>query len=150
MIKDAYIQIQGHLATSGYFQQVVIGEPTNLAHDVGYSAAIWTTGVRIPMTTFTTALRVYDTNIRIYARAFQRDTKQVELGLSDAVFQVTSDLLGEFDLGGSVREVDAGGMYGAPMSVNWGHNNLNGNIYRIADVRTGIIIASANETSMAR
>jgi Zn-dependent M16 (insulinase) family peptidase len=150
MINDAYIQLQGHLASSGYFQQVFIGEPTSITNDVGFSAAIWTTGMRIPITTLTSALRVYDTQVRIYTRAFQRDTKQVELALADTVFQVTSDLLGEYDLGGYVREIDAGGVYGAPMSVNWGNGNLNGVIYRIADITMGLVIGSVNETTMAR
>jgi len=150
MINDAYIQIQGHLAKSGYFQEVLIGEPVSVRPENGHSAAIWTIGVRIPATTCTKAIRVYDTKIRLYARAFQRDSKQVELGLADAVFRTTSELLGEFDLGGHVREIDIGGMYGAPLRALWGYENLDNSVYRICDLDMGIIIASVNETSMAR
>jgi len=150
MINDAYIQIKGHLGTSGYFNEVFLGEPVSIGHETGLTAAIWTTGMRIPFIMMSSAVRVYDTRLRIYARAFQRDTKQMELGLSDAVFQVTSDLLGEYNLGGYAREIDAGGMYGSPMQTTWGNVAVDDTIYRIADIDMGIVMKSSNETSLAR
>ena len=51
-----------------------------------------------------------------------------------------SDLSGEFDLGETIRNVDIGGMGGTPLSVDFGHLDVGGTIFRIADITVPMLV----------
>mgnify|MGYP001589921058 CR=1 FL=1 len=128
-------QVHSYLAASGYFGGSQIGEPKAPPQGVKLFAAVYMMDASVTRVYVNGGLAEnHVVQIRIYRNALLEPTKDIELELAIAVQQVASDLLGDYDLGATIREVDAGGMNGTPYKTEWGHVDLGGVVYRVADI----------------
>lgn len=143
-----YVTIQGHMNSSAMFAQVTVGEPTAWGDADRLYGAIWTLGTRIPYVTLGTAVRIYDTRVRLYTKAFKRPQDSREFELARAVQQVSSRLFGDFTLGGTIREIDISGQFGQPVRARWGHAPVAGVMYRIADIDLALVVNDSSTTSL--
>ncbi len=146
-INATYVSIQGHMKASGYFADVTIGEPVAFGDTTRMYGAIWTRRTRIPYLSLDSAIRVYDTRIRFYTLAFARPQEPREFTLALAVQQVASDLFGDYDLGGTIREIDIAGQFGQPVRVRWGHAPVpkDGPMYRVADMDLSLVVNNSTD-----
>jgi hypothetical protein len=53
---------------------------------------------------------------------------------------IQSDLIGDYDLGETIRNIDIAGIYGAGMGATWGYVDLGGKMYRIVDISLPLIV----------
>ena len=79
------------------------------------------------------------------ARTLYRDMlaepqEQGEFDLALTVQDIGSDLLGDFDLGSSVRNIDAAGIYGTPVGAQWGYTSVANVMFRTVDITVPIVV----------
>ena len=146
-VHDTYVVIQSHLQATGYFGQVFIGQPEGFGDDARMHAAIWTVATRIPYLSFDTGMRIYDTRIRLYKKAFGRTQENAELVLAVGVQQSVSDLLDDYDLGETISEIDIAGQYGQAVNVRWGHDRVGDDVYKVADITLPLVVRNTSTTS---
>ena len=112
-IKTTLDAISSHISRSGYVNDVRIGEPvappdaTDKMHAAIYMASAGVVGL-----TLSNTVEVHLVTVRLYRRAaFGQgdDAGQVEAEVALAVAQISSNLIGEFDLGGTARNIDVAG-----------------------------------------
>ena len=127
--------ILSYAQASGYFDSASIGEPVAPPDSLGLHAAVIMRDVGVTGVYLNGGTRErHNVTLRIY-RNMMDDKQATELELAQVVQKVVSDLLGDYDLGATIREVDAGGMNGPPLSSTWGYVELSHVMFRIVDVQ---------------
>lgn len=139
-INDTLVIIQSYLVASGYFADVTIGEPESVVTGTRLSAAVWYGGTRIPFVTLGKTTKVYEIMIRIYRDMLAEPQSEIEFQLAEVVQDIGSDLLGDFDLGATVRNIDAAGEFGRPMRASWGYAPVSGTMFRVADMTIPVVV----------
>jgi hypothetical protein len=143
-IKSTLDAIASHISSTGYAGDVRIGEPvappdaTDKVH-----AAIYMTSASVVALTLTNTIEVHLVTVRLYRRAaFGQgdDAGEVEAGMARAVSQISSNLIGEFDLGGTTRNIDVGGQYGQSISATWGYVTLGSTVFRTVDLAVPLVV----------
>lgn len=135
--------VLSHLSTQGSIKRAQVGEPKSPPIDV-LTACIIMDGIRTPTTVLDARVLVYDVTVRLY-RNFLDDGTRTEQEMARAVGEVMEAFAGDFTLGGNARAVDIGGMYGRGVEATWGHVDMSGTIFRVADITVPIIIDPAAE-----
>jgi hypothetical protein len=136
--------ITSHISSSGYVNDVQVGEPVSVpdANDRIF-AAIWMTSAVVVEVTLSNTVELHTTNVRLYKRAaFGQgdDSGDVEQSLALATSQISSDLIGEFDLGGSIRNIDIAGQYGGGLSATWGYITIAQTVFRSVDIVVPLVV----------
>lgn len=139
-VQDTLVNIQSYLMASGYFNDVVIGEPSSVAAGPRMSASVFQSGRNVALITLTEVTSVYDITVRFYRDMLAQPTEGIEYEMAFVAQQVGSDLLGDFDLGQTVRNIDAAGEHSSGMNAQWGYATLSGVIYRVADINVPVVV----------
>ena len=133
--------IQGHLMAGGRFVSVELGQPSAVAPALtGISGAIWLESIQVGIVYGGVVDKIFEVTIRLYTNMTAEPQEQGELDLALIVQEIGSDLLGDFDLGASVRNIDAAGIYGTPMSARWGYTSVANVMFRSVDITVPIIV----------
>lgn len=133
-IKPALEALQSHLVASARFRgNVEIGEPKDPPAD--WTAAILLQSYVMPATTLAKTIERRDVIIRIYRNALSEPRSHIEFEMDNAVSEVIEDLLGDFDVGGNVRNIDV-----TAMTVSFGYQSIGRTLYRIGDILVPMII----------
>ena len=150
-IKNSLDAIASHISRTGYVNDVRIGEPTSPPDAVDkMHAAIYMTSASVAELTLSTTIELHVVTVRLYRRAaFGQgdDAGQVESEMALALSQISSNLIGEFDLGGTLRAIDSGGQYGTGYSATWGYVQLSSTVYRIIDITIPLIVDDSATTT---
>ena len=126
---------------SGYFSDVVIGEPTKVLAGEKLSAAVYTQSARVVAVAVNGGtVEVHTVTFRIYRKALTDPVSAAELELALGVQQLLSDILADSDLGATIRAIDVGGIYGETVGTEWGYVELGGVLYRVADITIPLIV----------
>lgn len=124
-----------HALASGWFDTVNGHEPKS-APGNGITAAVWIDSVRpLPLRSglaATSALLVL--NVRVYTSFVAKPEDAIDPNLAGAVGALMTAYSGDFDLGGTVAEVDLLGVYGAPLSAQAGYLNQDNKLYRVMTI----------------
>ena len=136
-IKATLQAITSYLAASGYVKVARLGEPKAPPENV--TAAVFMSSVAVAQLTLGTTIEQHVVTIRLY-RNMLDESADVELELARIVSEISSDLLGEFDLGATIRNVDAGGQYGTGLSTRWGYVDVGGTMFRVADMLIPLVV----------
>ena len=140
-------KVESFLAGSGYFTDTGIGEPASPPDQL--AAFLWMTSVSTPEVPLDGGdVQIQVVTLRIYQPAFESPPEDIEIELSNTLSQLLSDILGDADLGASIRHVDAGGIYGNNLSAEWGHLDQNGRIYRIVDLTLPLVVDGSSTISI--
>jgi hypothetical protein len=143
-IKATLDAISSHIARTGYVNDVRIGEPVAPPDAVDkMHAAIYMTSAGVVSLTLSTTIEVHSVVVRLYRRAaFGQgdDAGQVETEMALAVSQVTSNLVGEFDLGATMRNIDIAGQYGQSLSATWGYITIGNTVFRTVDLTVPLVV----------
>ena len=81
--------------------------------------------------------------MRVYQRAAFAagdDAGALEASVALAVSQISSNLIGEFDLGATMRSIDVGGQYGQAMTASFGYVTIGQTVFRTADLMVPLIV----------
>jgi hypothetical protein len=85
-------------------------------------------------------LEVHVVTLRIYRDMLEDSVEVAEVELADAVSYVAEDILGEFDLGATIRHVDAAGIYGQGVTYTWGYVSIGDKMYRSVDIQLPCVV----------
>jgi len=88
-------------------------------------------------------IEVHTVTIRIYADMLREPLEANEYEISEVVGDILGDLMGEYDLGATVRNIDVAGQYGAAIGTTWGYLDLGGKLYRYADISIPLVVDPA-------
>ena len=133
--------LESHALTLGRFEWVNKHEPKS-APGSGLTAAVWLQNLRpLPEAsgmTSTTGLLTW--MLRIY----QNFLSEPQDAIDSTVLAAASDLIGaysnDFDLGGTVRNVDLLGQFSEGLSGRAGYLNQDGKVLRIFDITIPLIV----------
>ena len=143
-IKATLDAISSHIARTGYVNDVRIGEPVSPPDAIEkMHAAIYMASAGVVSLTLSTTIEVHSVVVRLYRRAaFGQgdDAGQVEAEMALAVSQVTSNLVGEFDLGATMRNIDIAGQYGQSLSATWGYITIGNTVFRTVDLTVRLVV----------
>lgn len=133
--------IESYLLKTGFFTGgVQLGEPSQAPQGTGLFAAITVRSIKPAHISLVQVSQLYVLDVMMYRNMLAEPTAETEQSLALAVQQVASNLLGDFDIGGTIRNVDPGGIYGQPLQVTWGHVSLGGVMHRAATMRLPLIV----------
>ena len=128
--------VASKMQASGYFQNAIvqIGEPKSPPTGQGISAAIWMNRVGVVGTTLTKTIESHVISVRLYTDMLAEPQEDIEMNLAAVTSDFMGDLCGEYDLGGTIRNVDFAGEYGTGLSAEWGHVDVSGKMCRVVDI----------------
>ncbi len=138
-IKATMEAVHGYLLASGYFAQVQVGEPKQPPREE-LAASIFMDAVSVASLTLGTTIERHVLTVRLYRDMLSEPQQEIEYDLAMAVSQISGDLLGDYDLGATIRNVDAAGQHGPPMGASWGYAEVGGVMYRVVDLLVPLIV----------
>lgn len=143
-IKATLDAISSHISKTGYVNDVRIGEPVSPPDATDkMHAAIYMANAGVVALTLTNTIELHMATVRLYRRAaFGQgdDAGQVEADVALAVSQISSNLIGEFDLGSTVRNIDIAGQYGQAINATWGYVTLGNTVFRTVDLAVPLVV----------
>ena len=132
--------IESKLLASGYFTAVTVGEPKAPVSARGVTAGVFLLNVAVAALTLDGTVETHVLVVRLYALVLKEPTDHREDELDAALANLEEDLLGDFDLGATIRNVDVGGEHGPGLSSAWGYLELGGDPHRIVDVTLPLVV----------
>lgn len=127
--------VQSCLSASGYFADAIVGEPTQPPNQHGVTAALFMDSVEVVGTTLSGTIERHSIGLRMYRNMLDDPNGDADTDLDQAVAHIEEDLLGDFDLGESIRNLNASGL-----SVDWGYVDVGGTEFRVADMELSFIV----------
>ena len=143
-MRDTINVIMSQLLASGYFDRVNSVEPKS-APGQGFEAAVVWVGSD-PFSAgsgLARAAMVYRLLIRVYRNWLAEPSESIDPDLLEIADKVLNDLIGDFDLGATARNVDIFGASGAGLSTKTGHVEVSGTMFRAIDILVPIIVNDA-------
>lgn len=138
--------ITSHAAASGQFDRVAGSEPKN-APGKGISAAVWVDRVepiaRVSGLASSGALVVL--NVRVYTSMLQDPPDMIDPNLVAAVDALITAYSGDFQLGGSVRNVDLLGAHSSGLGATAGYLEQDGKLFRVMTITLPLVVTDAWE-----
>ena len=130
-----------HASASGYFEFVNGHEPVNAPSTGGLTAAVWVdrvTPVRSSGLVSTSALLILKN--RLFTVAQREPIDAIDPEMVAAADALCATYVGDFTLGGLVRQVDVRGIHGQPLEVRAGYIQQDGTRYRVMDITVPCIV----------
>jgi hypothetical protein len=133
--------LESHALASGWFEQVNKHEPKS-APSLGLTAAIWLQTLDpLPEASglASTSGRLVWT-LRQYQNALYQPPDAIDPNMllaADALFTAYS---GDFELGGTVRNIDLLGAHGTSLRGQAGYLNQDGKLFRVFDISIPVIV----------
>jgi hypothetical protein len=133
--------VLSHPMALGKFERVNGHEPKN-APGLGLTAAVWLDGIRpVPAGSGlaeTTGVLVF--NVRIYGSMTVEPQDGIDPNIAAAAIALFAAYSGDFDLGGTVRNIDLLGQAGPPLAGQAGYLNQDGKLYRVFTLVLPVIV----------
>lgn len=133
--------VTSHAQSLGLFEDVISHEPVS-APGSGLIYALWVKKISpIPARSGLASVSVrLELTGRVFMPADSEPQDDVDLAVTGAVDGLMSAYAGDFDLGGTVAEVDLLGEYGAALGADFGYANLDSTTYRVATLTLPLIL----------
>lgn len=130
-----------HAQGLGLFTQVLGHEPVS-APGSGLIYAMWVTDVMpIPARSGLDSVSVrLELNGRVFMPADSEPQDGVDVSMLDAVDGLMNAYSGDFELGGTVANVDLLGMHGGSLRARFGFTRFDSTTYRVATLTVPLII----------
>lgn len=141
-VSDIYAGVVSHARRLGVFNKVLTHEP-KAAPGNGLTCSIWLNSLE-PVATVSglavTSLRL-ELSIRIYENFKAQPEDEIDKRLLNATSKLMDAYTGDFQLGGTVMDIDLLGAHGEPLRAEGGYLNQDGVLYRVVVMTLPIIIA---------
>lgn len=138
---DIIAQVASHAQTLGVFEQVRQHEPKN-APGLGLNVAVWVDRMGpVPARSglaSTTCLIVL--NVRVYNPMTEEPQDGIDPKVLAAVDALMAAYSADFDLGGTVEQVDLLGAYGPALEARAGYLTQDQKVYRVMVLTVGLIV----------
>ena len=130
-----------HAQSLGLFGNVLGHEPVS-APGSGLTYALWV--ARVGTVPAGSGVRAGTGRLELTGRVFMpADTEpqdDVDIAVTGAVDALMTAYCGDFEFGGSVRNVDVFGAHGAPLGAVFGFSRFDSTTYRVATLTVPLII----------
>jgi hypothetical protein len=129
------------MLASGLFARVNAHEPKS-APGGGLTAAVWLDSTAPALGgsgLAATSVRLVF-KVRLYTSMLAEPQDAIDPDMLRALDALMGAFSGDFDLGGTVRQVDLLGAYGVPLSSQAGYLNQDGKLMRILDITLPLIV----------
>lgn len=137
-IKDA---ISSHAQATGQFDKVTGHEPKN-APGNGVWGAIWrqnTRAIALASGLAATSARVLFI-VRIFINMLSDPQDEIDPRQDAAADALFTELVGDFTLGGTVRNIDVLGEFGDPLDLEAGYLDQDHKLFRVVDIKIPVIV----------
>lgn len=132
---------RSHAMASGFYERTTAHEPKN-APGGGITWALWVDTID-PVPT-DSGLAATSARIAFVVRLYMSMLAEPQDGIDPALTQALLDMMvrysGDFDLGGTVRNIDLLGQAGTPLSSKAGYLNQDGRLFRVYDITLPVIV----------
>jgi hypothetical protein len=133
--------IVSHAMSLALFERVNQHEPKN-APGNGLSCAVWVDRIfPAPAASglaCTSVMVLF--NVRIYSSMLQEPQDMIDPNLIDAVDALMTAYSADFDLGGTVRNIDLLGQFGVALSALAGYLNQDNKMYRVMTIALPVVV----------
>jgi hypothetical protein len=134
-------RIVSHAQTLGVFERVNQHEPKN-SPGTGITCAIWAQAIGPypagSSIVSTTGRIVF--NVRLYTSMLMEPQDAIDPGLVTACDLLMTAYSGDFELGGTVKNIDLLGESGTPLSATAGYINIDNKNYRVITILLPLIV----------
>jgi hypothetical protein len=137
--------IVSHAMATGWFEQVNQHEPKDRPSS-GVTAAVWVDRVQPVVSSgldSTSVLMVF--NVRLYTSTLQEPQDAIDPTMIKAIDDLFGAYIGDFTLGGLVREVDVRGTYGSGLDGQAGYLKQDEVMYRVFTISLPVVVNDAWE-----
>lgn len=131
--------VKTNLEALSVFFAVDILKPSSPAPEGPY-AVIYPQATRVVGTTLTRTIEQHVLRIGIYQAPMVKDEDDRVLDPSILTARVASKLVGDFSLGGNIRNVDFAGEYGQPLEAEFVDEDVARTPYHVADITVPLIV----------
>lgn len=137
--------VVSHAMASGRFETVNAHEPKN-APGNGLTCAVWVDGV-VPVLSsgLASTSAVLRLNVRIFTNMLGEPQDLIDPNVMVAVDELFAAYIGDFELGGLIRNVDVRGQHGVPLSAQAGYINQDQVMLRVVTITLPLIVNDAWE-----
>ena len=134
-------KLVSYAAASGLFERVNAHEPKNSPGN-GLSVAVWVQRTApIPEASGLTSTTVLvEFNLRIYQGMLTEPQDAIDPAIMGAVDVLCTAFSGDFDLGGTVRNVDLLGTYSDGLSSQAGYQTIDKTMYRVVTITIPLVV----------
>lgn len=136
--------VVSHAAASGYLERVNAHEPKS-APGNGLSAAVWIDRIApLPAASgLAQTSALLTVNVRIYSNMLAEPQDGIDVNVVAAVDALMTAYSGDFDLGGTVRNVDLLGQFGEGLTAQAGYLNQDNKLFRVMTINLPLVISDA-------
>lgn len=130
-----------HGMASGLFERVNQHEPKN-APGNGLTMAVWLDRIDPAIGTSglnsTTGLLLF--SVRVYSNMVAEPQDDIDPALLNAVDALFSAYSGDFELGGTIRNVDLLGQFSSPLRAEFGYVTIDNRMYRVGTIAVPLVV----------
>lgn len=139
-IKDTLKVIHSKIVATGQVKAAQVGEPKAPPSTLPF-AAIYMDSVRVHRLTVDGGTgEVHTVNVRIYADMLAEPQEWNEYGLAEVAENLINKLLTDADLSSKIMSIDAAGMAGQGLEMQWGYLEVSGKMHRIVDITLPLLV----------
>jgi hypothetical protein len=128
-----------HALASGWFEQVNGHEPAN-APGYGLTAAVWIDRLTPALSGLASTTGRLVFNVRLFTPMTQTPADAIDPNLTAACDALFRAYVGDFTLGGLVREVDVRGAQGIGLEARAGYIEQDGALLRVITITLPVIV----------
>lgn len=143
-IQTTLEQIRDYIRDNDRAERCEIGHRLSAPTEKTY-VAVFLDRAQVVETTLASTIELHVVTIRYYQQTAGQDLEAVELNLAKQAELILEDLLGDYDLGGTVRAVDVGGSYGTAPQVTF--EWIEETTYRVAEITLPLIVDDSITTT---
>jgi hypothetical protein len=131
--------ITNHLSTSGYFAHIELGDPKAPPSE-NIAAYVLMDKVSVVEMTLQSPRELHVVTIRLFKNMLEEPQSGIETEMARAASDIMASFYGEFDLDETIVFIDIAGIYGSPMSAEWGYIDSNHVMFRTCDINIPLIV----------
>jgi hypothetical protein len=145
-IKLTLVNLTSAMQTLGIFDKVQGVEPKSPPGN-GITAAVYLQSVRPvgEVSGLDRASSLYVFTLRLYSNMLQEPAEDIDPNLAECIDKVFDALVGDVDLGTTVRSIDFYGMCGTSVSARAGYVDVGGTMFRAIDILIPLIVNDSTE-----
>lgn len=140
-VNTLFDKVVSHAMSLGIFETVNAHEPKSKPGS-GLRCAIWVQSI-LPVgraSGLSSTSGIVTLNARLYSSFLQQPLDSIDPDLLTATTTLLGAYTGDFDLGGSARNIDLLGMYGASMGAVAGYLNIDSQVFRIMTITLPVVV----------
>lgn len=133
-------QVVSHAMTLGIFEQVNAHEPKSAPAQGGLTAAVWAESIDAINSGLSQTGSRLTLFVRLYTSMTAEPLDAIDPRMVDAVDALMAAYNADFELGGTVRNVDIFGQTGPGLGAKAGYINQDGKLQRVMTITLPLIV----------